>query len=97
MVQNKGLSLLMDRLFNAEDDESSVPKDALLVKIIRNISLWTFNLQQVNCSMMQQTRKLKSSSHWIIRNDSTLFGGSGRHILRLLFVLLLTASIIMVV
>ena len=47
MVQNKGLSLLMDRLFNAEEDESSVPKDPLLVKIIRNISLWTFNLQQV--------------------------------------------------
>merc|ERR1711871_312931 len=40
MIANKGLNLLVDRLQSAEQ------KDQLLMKIIRNISLWTFNMQQ---------------------------------------------------
>lgn len=40
MIQNRGLNLLMDR-FNDK-------RDPLLMKIIRNISLWSFNQQQVN-------------------------------------------------
>ena len=48
IVQNKGLSLLMDRLVSSESlgNDSDAPKDALLLKVIRNISQWTFNLQQ---------------------------------------------------
>jgi hypothetical protein len=38
-VANKGLNHLMDRL--------STTKDVLLLKIIRNLSQWTFNLQKV--------------------------------------------------
>jgi hypothetical protein len=38
MIANRGLNLLMDRF--------SDKRDPLLMKIIRNISLWTFNLQQ---------------------------------------------------
>ena len=47
MVQNKGLNLLMDRLVGPEDlsGESSASKDPLLLKIIRNISQWTFQQQ----------------------------------------------------
>jgi hypothetical protein len=41
MVANKGLNLLMDRLADKRDD-------VMLVKIIRNISMWTFNQQQVH-------------------------------------------------
>ena len=40
MIANKGLNLLVDRLQSADQ------KDQLLVKIIRNVSLWTFNVQQ---------------------------------------------------
>ena len=39
MISNKGLNLLVDRF--------SDKRDPLLMKIIRNISLWTFNQQQV--------------------------------------------------
>jgi hypothetical protein len=39
MIQNRGLNLLMDRFYDK--------RDPLLMKIIRNISLWTFNQQQV--------------------------------------------------
>lgn len=39
MVNNKGLNLLMDRLADK--------RDPLLLKIIRNLSLWTFNMQEV--------------------------------------------------
>lgn len=39
MIANRGLNLLMDRLADK--------RDPLLLKIIRNISLWTFNQQQV--------------------------------------------------
>ena len=39
MIANKGLNLLMDRF--------SDKRDPLLLKIIRNISQWTFNQQQV--------------------------------------------------
>lgn len=38
MLNNKGLNLLMDRFADK--------RDILLMKIIRNISLWTFNQQQ---------------------------------------------------
>jgi hypothetical protein len=40
MVANKGLNHLMDRL--------STTRDVLLLKIIRNLSLWTLNLQREN-------------------------------------------------
>lgn len=47
MVQNKGLNLLMDRLVSAEEDpQRAAPRDPLLLKIIRNISQWTFDLQR---------------------------------------------------
>lgn len=39
MISNKGLNLLVDRFADK--------RDPMLMKIIRNISLWTFNLQQV--------------------------------------------------
>ena len=39
MVGNKGLNLLMDRFADK--------RDPLLLKIIRNLTLWTFNQQQV--------------------------------------------------
>ena len=39
MILNHGLNYLMDRLENT--------KDVLLLKIIRNISLWTYNQQKV--------------------------------------------------
>ena len=39
MIANKGLNLLMDRFADK--------RDPLLLKIIRNISQWTFNQQQV--------------------------------------------------
>lgn len=39
MILNHGLNYLMDRLENT--------KDILLLKIIRNISLWTYNQQKV--------------------------------------------------
>jgi hypothetical protein len=38
MLQNKGLNLLMDRFADK--------RDVLLMKIIRNVSLWTFMQQQ---------------------------------------------------
>lgn len=38
MIENKGLNFLIDRFCDK--------KDPLLMKIIRNISLWSFNLQQ---------------------------------------------------
>lgn len=38
MIGNRGLNLLMDRFADK--------RDPLLMKIIRNISLWTFNQQQ---------------------------------------------------
>jgi hypothetical protein len=38
MIANKGLNLLMDRLADK--------RDPILLKIIRNISQWTFNQQQ---------------------------------------------------
>lgn len=40
MITNRGLNYLMDRLDNT--------KDPLLLKIIRNISAWTYNQQKVN-------------------------------------------------
>jgi hypothetical protein len=40
MINNRGLNALVDR-FNDK-------RDPLLMKIIRNISLWTFNQQQVS-------------------------------------------------
>ncbi len=40
VIANKGLNLLMDRL-------ADKGPDVLLLKIIRNISLWSFNQQQV--------------------------------------------------
>ena len=43
MISNKGLNHMMDRL--------STTRDPLLLKIIRNISQWTFNLQKV-CQYM---------------------------------------------
>ena len=39
MIANKGLNLLMDRF--------SDKRDPILLKVIRNISLWTFNQLQV--------------------------------------------------
>lgn len=39
MLNNRGLNLLMDRYADHK-------KDVLLLKIIRNVSLWTFNQQQ---------------------------------------------------
>jgi hypothetical protein len=39
MIANKGLNLLMDRLADK--------KDPLILKVIRNISYWTFKQQQV--------------------------------------------------
>jgi hypothetical protein len=42
MINNRGLNALVDR-FNDK-------RDPLLMKIIRNISLWTFNQQQVSSS-----------------------------------------------
>jgi len=38
MIANKGLNLLMDRLADK--------RDPILLKVVRNISLWTFNQQQ---------------------------------------------------
>lgn len=38
MIKNRGLNHMVDRLANT--------RDALLFKVIRNISLWTFNMQQ---------------------------------------------------
>ena len=40
----QGLNLLMDRLADK--------KDPLLVKIVRNLSMWTFNQQEVYSSKM---------------------------------------------
>jgi hypothetical protein len=39
MINNKGLNLLMDRLADKHDP--------LLLKIVRNLTLWTFNQQEV--------------------------------------------------
>ena len=40
MISNRGLNYLMDRLENN--------KDSLLLKIIQNISVWTYNQQKVS-------------------------------------------------
>ena len=39
MINNKGLNLLMDRLADK--------RDPLLLKIVRNLTQWTFNQQEV--------------------------------------------------
>ena len=39
MIANSGLNYLMDRMTST--------KDPLLMKLIRNISLWTYNIQRV--------------------------------------------------
>lgn len=49
LVANKGLNLLIDRLHDKR-------QDVLLIKIIRNISLWSFNSQTVSADILLSLR-----------------------------------------
>lgn len=58
IVQSKGLGLLMDRLLSVEDViDNPPPKDGQLLKIIRNISHWTFTQQQTITSPEQYSHR----------------------------------------
>mgnify|MGYP000106016267 CR=1 FL=1 len=47
MINNRGLNLLMDRLADKHDP--------LLLKIIRNLTQWTFNLQEVRALLLSSS------------------------------------------
>ena len=66
MISNRGLNYLMDRLENT--------KDPLLLKIIRNVSLWTYNQQKVSIDPGVAER----SRIWKAPRCSTDSAGCGR-------------------
>jgi hypothetical protein len=51
MISNRGLNYLMDRL--------GTTRDPLLLKIIRNLSQWTFNQQQVSRSAVTSSSEFR--------------------------------------
>lgn len=61
MIANKGLNLLMDRLADK--------RDPLLLKIIRNISQWTFNQQQVRVIFVFDHNKTLANIKYLFRRN----------------------------
>lgn len=82
IIGNRGLNYLMDRL--------SSTRDPLLLKIIRNVSLWTFNQQQVSDDfyyyylifVLHLTNTVFSHRNWSHLKHSIDIVAFGRPILR---------------